>query len=118
MSSKRPKDITPSGGGGLFTEVTQRVKLIIRLMGDNRVSPFLKVIPVFSVLYWLIPDLLPGPIDDAGLIFLGGYLFVELCPPAVVEEHMQALGIGKEAKDDVIEGEFKDVSDPNPEGKE
>jgi len=67
-----------------------RVKLIIRLMGDSRVSPIIKLLPIFSMIYLFFPDV-PGPIDDAAIIWLGSYLFVELCPPAVVQEHMDAL---------------------------
>ncbi len=115
MSQNGPREIKPVSPG-LFGQITLQVKLIIRLMGDSRVSPFLKVIPVLSLLYWLVPDLLPGPIDDAGLMFLGGYLFVELCPRAVVNEHLKEL-TGKvddhdetPQRDDVIDGEFHDVS--------
>jgi hypothetical protein len=78
--SKNSKEIRPSAGG-FFPELTFRVKLILRLVTDSRVSMFLKILPIGSIVYWLMPDLLPGPIDDAALMFLGGYLFVELCPP-------------------------------------
>jgi hypothetical protein len=77
---------------GIFNDLTNRFKLIMRLIGDPRVSPFLKLIPIGSVLYFIIPDLAPGPIDDVAIIWLGTYLFVELCPPHVVQEHMDALG--------------------------
>ena len=77
-------------GGGVFQGLSQRIRLIVRLMGDPRVSPLLKVLPVGTLLYLIIPDLAPGPIDDAAIIWLGTYLFVELCPPDVVQEHMAA----------------------------
>jgi hypothetical protein len=32
-----------------------------------------------------------GPIDDAAMLGLGCYLFIELCPKDVVEEHIQQL---------------------------
>jgi len=108
--SKNSKEIR-SSGGGFFPELTLRIKLIIRLIADPRVSIFLKIIPIGTVIYWLVPDLLPGPIDDAALMFLGGYLFVELCPPQVVEEHLKALtgNKGVENPDDVIDAEFHEV---------
>lgn len=111
---------------GLVQELLTRGKLILRLMGDRRVNPFLKIIPVGTLLYLVIPDLLPGPIDDFTIIGLGCYLFVELCPPDVVQEHMQNLqsviagswteaagapGVGqKDAKpEEVIDAEFREV---------
>jgi len=77
----------------------------VRLMADPRVSPWLKIIPVGSLVYLIFPDLAPGPLDDAAVIWLGAYLFVELCPPDVVKEHMDALNR-------VIPGEARDVRDP------
>ena len=34
---------------------------------------------------------IPGPIDDIAVLSLGFYLFTEMCPPDVVEEHMKNL---------------------------
>jgi hypothetical protein len=108
--SKNSKEIRPSAGG-FFPELTMRIKLIVRLISDSRVSMFLKIIPIGSVVYWLMPDLLPGPIDDAALMFVGGYLFVELCPPKVVEEHLKALtGNKTEAMpEDVVDADFREI---------
>jgi hypothetical protein len=100
--------------GGVFGDLVMRIKLIIRLMGDARVNPLLKLIPVGALAYFIIPDLVIGPFDDVAVIWLGGYLFIELCPPEIVEEHMQALnqvipGSWEESKgtdSEVIEGEF------------
>jgi hypothetical protein len=121
MSDKPPK-ILRNLNKGLIQELVVRLKLIYRLMTDRRVSPFLKIIPVGALAYWLIPDPIIGPIDDATILWLGSYLFVELCPPAIVQEHLQALrgaipGEWKDTKpgsppeeEEVIDGEFKDVS--------
>ena len=86
---------------------------MMRLIGDARVNPLLKLLPIGSLLYLIIPDLAIGPIDDVAVIWLGSYLFIELCPPPVVAEHTKALeaaaGINKAAdkpSDEVIEGEF------------
>lgn len=122
MPSQNPRRLPPSGG--LFGGLALHIKLILRLMGDRRVNFFLKILPVFSLAYLVIPDLVIGPLDDAAVIWLGFTLFVELCPPQVVEEHKRALraaqGVAtqeppanKPAMDDnVIEGEFHDVSEP------
>jgi hypothetical protein len=90
MADKKERKIVLPGGN-VFSDLLLRVKLILRLMGDNRVSPLLKAMPIGAVLYLVLPDLAPGPIDDAAILWLGAYLFVELCPPDVVQEHMEAL---------------------------
>jgi hypothetical protein len=67
-------------------------------------------------------DLAPGPIDDALIIWLTTYLFVELCPPDVVDEHRHKIegmvnGSMRDAPDtpenkidegDIIDGEYHD----------
>lgn len=81
--------IVPSGG--FLHELALRIKLILRLMGDRRVNLFVKIIPVASVLYLVNPIDLPTPIDDAAVLGLGMYLFMELCPQDVVTEHLKQL---------------------------
>lgn len=114
MSEKKERKIIPSEGG-VFNNLALRIKLIFRLLGDNRISPFLKLLPIGSALYFIIPDLAIGPLDDVAVIWLGTYLFVELCPPEIVEEHMAALRNqalpgewfdGNPGTSEVIEGEF------------
>lgn len=68
-----------------------QVKLIWRLMRDERINPLLKALPLFSMLYLLFPDIVPGPFDDAVIIGLGLYTFVEMCPDDIVADHRQAL---------------------------
>jgi hypothetical protein len=102
MSDKPDRKIIPSQDNGMFESLAKRIKLILRLLGDARVSPLLKLIPIGSLVYLLIPDLAIGPIDDALVIWLSTYLFVELCPPEVVQEHMKNLN-------QVIPGELRDV---------
>jgi hypothetical protein len=79
--------------GGVFDELIIRVKLVLRLMADPRVNLFYKTIPVASLIYLIVPtDLIPCvPIDDALVIWLATYLFVELAPPDVVKEHLEEL---------------------------
>jgi hypothetical protein len=103
MADYRNRSIMPSKGGGVFHDLALRIKLIMRLMADPRVNPWLKVLPVGSLLYLIIPDLAPGPLDDAAIIWLGAYLFVELCPPEVVQEHLRALNsvVSTEARDPI-----------------
>ena len=90
MPGKKDRSIAQYQGG-FFQGLSSRIKLILRLMADRRVNPFLKLMPIGALAYLVIPDLAIGPIDDALIIWLGTYLFVELCPPEVVQEHMQKL---------------------------
>jgi uncharacterized membrane protein YkvA (DUF1232 family) len=106
MSDKLPNKRTPPEEG-IFNDLALRMKLILRLMADRRVNPLLKLLPIGSVLYMLIPDLLPGPVDDAVVVSMGFYLFPELCPPHIVQEHREALT-------SVIEGEWREVGEDNP----
>ncbi len=99
-------------------EVTLRLKLVYRLMRDHRVNPFLKLIPVASLVYLISPiDFIPlVPLDDAGVIGLGFYLFLELCPPEVVRQHMLQLKAGAPASGsysnpEVIDAEYFEVKD-------
>jgi hypothetical protein len=112
MAEKKDRSISRFKGG-VFQDITNRIKLILRLMGDARVNPLLKLIPIGSLIYLIFPDIAPGPIDDAAVIWLGAYLFVELCPPDVVQEHMAAIastipGSWRDPQEEVIEGEFRD----------
>jgi uncharacterized membrane protein YkvA (DUF1232 family) len=109
MSEKPNRKITLSQNGGFFQDLTLRFKLILRLLGDNRVSPMLKLLPIGSLVYLVMPDLLPGPIDDAAVIGLGLYLFVELCPPEVVQEHLEALKATRKVMDSYQETSQTDM---------
>jgi hypothetical protein len=122
MENKSPKGITPYSGG-FFPEIGMRIKLIMKLMGDRRVNIFLKIIPVASVVYLVFPDIAPGPIDDALVIWLASYLFVELCPDDVVDEYMKKLRhfvitpdavpppVREKPKVEVVDAEFTDVEE-------
>ena len=105
--------------GGMLRDFVLRIKLIGRLMADNRVSFFLKLLPVASLAYLISPvDLAPGVVfpvigvlDDAAILWIGTNLFVELCSPAVVKEHMDELQSNLNDVDDVIDAETTDVND-------
>lgn len=104
MTEEKNQEIVRGNQGGFFNDLASRAKLIIRLMTDSRINPLLKLLPIGALLYFVIPDIVPGPIDDALVIWVGTFLFVELCPPLIVQEHMDALN-------SVIEGQFREVGD-------
>ncbi len=115
-NEKRPRDITAPGG--LFSGISNQVKLIVRLMTDRRVNPLIKLLPLGTLAYLISPDLIPGPFDDAMIIWIGTAAFIELCPPDVVKEHLDEIkrtlpGAWHEPKvkdsEEVIDTEFRDV---------
>ncbi len=107
MTDDPSNPIVPSNGG-LFDQIGMRVRLILRLLKDRRVHPLPKLLPIGSLVYLLVPDLAPGPLDDAAILWLGAYLFVELCPPDVVAEHQREL-------ESVVEGEWRERPPDEPD---
>lgn len=114
MTNQTRNKITPSNPG-FFQDILLKIKLIYRLMGDKRVNPFLKLLPIGAVIYFIVPDLAIGPFDDAAVLALASYLFIELCPDAVVQEHMRNLRLTSQpqtvqVKEDdlVIDAEFEE----------
>jgi uncharacterized membrane protein YkvA (DUF1232 family) len=123
MDQKPNRSIIPSRGG-ILGDIALRVRLILRLMGDRRVSFWSKLIPIGALIYLVSPiDAIMGipvvdALDDAAVLWLGYYLFVELAPPEVVKEHLQNLtsneALVDDAKrqqhgsDDVIDAEVTD----------
>lgn len=120
MTDKKPSNlVVTQQQGGVVRNVLNQLKLIFRLMGDGRVSIFAKLIPVGALIYLISPvDAISipfiGAVDDAALLWLGSYVFTELCPPAVVAEHMKELAANMDAdgtQGEVIDAETTDVND-------
>jgi uncharacterized membrane protein YkvA (DUF1232 family) len=117
MEEKKPTNLVVTQQGGVVRNVLNQLKLIFRLMGDSRVNIFAKLIPVGALAYLFSPDpvMLPivGVVDDAALLWLGSYVFTELCPPEVVAEHMKELAgnMTVPAHDEIVDAETTDVSD-------
>lgn len=105
MSEKANKSLTsPEPSPGFFSSLSKQFKLVFRLLADSRVNFLLKILPLAAFIYLIVPDILIGPIDDAIVLSLGLYTFVELCPEEVVEEHRAALGMGTAASPDPQDG--------------
>jgi len=125
MANKR--DMIDNQNKGLFQNLATQFKLILRLIGDRRVSFLLKLLPIAAAIYVVSPvDLLSGMVlpvigalDDAAAIWLGTSLFISLCPDDVVQEHLNALnkvvpGTWRDAPEppestDIVEGESHDA---------
>ena len=119
MDNKEPSNLTVVQKGGVIHETMNHLKLIFRLMGDSRVNIFAKVIPLGALLYLVSPiDAISipviGALDDAAILWLSSYVFTELCPPEVVQEHQKALSSNLNevsGQDDVVDVEATDISD-------
>ena len=123
MTEKKTSDITVTQQGGVVRNLMNQLKLIFRLMGDKRVIFLAKVVPLGVFAYLLMPaDIAPnvvlpviGMVDDAAILWLGTYIFTELCPPEVVDEHMKALAGNMKPNDvnndDVVDGETSEVKE-------
>jgi uncharacterized membrane protein YkvA (DUF1232 family) len=101
-------------GGNFFASAWLRFRLMLRLLQDNRINTWLKIIPLFSLVYLVLPLDIPGPIDDALVFWFGMELFIELCPQDVVKELMLGLtkkedGISHEKKETIIDADFTEI---------
>ena len=107
---------------GFWRGLIQQGQLVVRLIGDRRVSFWLKTIPILAVGYLLWPaDLIPGAIvpvlgamDDLAALLLGFKVFIELCPQDVVAEHRAKLAGEVYEADNTIDGEVNPVEDDSP----
>ena len=119
MADKKSGNLVVPPKGGMLKDFVKRLKLITRLMGDRRVSMFVKILPLASLAYLFWPaDAIPvipviGALDDAAILWIGSTLFVELCPPNVVKEHQAELdsNLDEEGGSDIVDAEATDVND-------
>jgi hypothetical protein len=79
----------------------QFVRVFYRLMGDARVSLLAKSVPVLAVLLMLTPpalelDFIPlvGELDWLLVGYLTLKIFIWLCPPDIVREHVSQIARG------------------------
>jgi uncharacterized membrane protein YkvA (DUF1232 family) len=86
----------------LLAHLPSFYKLFSGLIKDPRVSAGPKFVVAGILTYVILPtDLLPdfligiGQLDDLVVILAGLKLFLRLCPPEVVQEHLQAISAGR-----------------------
>ena len=101
-------------GGSFLKNAMLRFKLMIRLLKDQRINTWLKIIPIFSLAYLILPFDIPGPIDDAVVLWFGTELFIELCPQDIVMEYTRELQntltqTSAEAQQDMVDADFKEI---------
>jgi uncharacterized membrane protein YkvA (DUF1232 family) len=118
MSNPNP---TPEQKVNLVVSVINRLRLVARLFMDPRVPIYLKLVPIASLAYALmpidlIPDVIPvlGQLDDLGVVILAVEAFVMMAPQDVVHEHMAAMenesrNNRSKADETIIDGEWRTV---------
>ncbi len=104
MSKDRQPMRTPPNDDGAIVawlrDIVQQFRLAWRLFWDRRVPLWTKIVPPAALAYVISPidilsDLPPvglNQLDDIAVVLLGLRLFIELAPPEVVREHLEALG--------------------------
>ncbi len=84
---------------GFWDGVWEQIRLIYYLIRDPEVPIFLKLVPLFGLIYLLSPiDLIPdfpvpvlGQLDDITILLVGAKVFIDLTPPHVVEKYMHLI---------------------------
>lgn len=84
----------------LIRHLPNLVKLHWRLFLDHRVPLLPKILLLAAVAYVVVPfdfDMIPvlGQIDDLVVVALACRWFIRLCPPEVVQEHVDCLDKGR-----------------------
>jgi uncharacterized membrane protein YkvA (DUF1232 family) len=105
MTVKTTSIIRQLGWRGFFRlliHLPDFLKLFSRLVKDPRVSLNPKLMLVGILTYVILPtDVLPdfligvGELDDIAVILGGLRLFLRLCPPEVVQEHLRAISAAR-----------------------
>lgn len=98
MTTALPRYVFTGRGVQVLRHLPSFVRLYWRLFRDRRVSLLPKALLVLVVVYLLspldvVPDLVPliGAMDDLAVGFAGLWIFLRLCPPAVVREHVARI---------------------------
>ncbi len=93
-----PRYLFTGRGGEIARHLPSFAKLYWRLFRDRRVARSPKALLVLIALYLLspldiVPEMVPvvGALDDVVVGLAGLWLFVRLCPPPVVREHVSAI---------------------------
>lgn len=106
-----------------FHRLITQVQLTWRLLRDNRIPFWKKLIPFFGFLYVIMPiDIIPdflvvvGQLDDLGIIIFSMQIFERAIDPMIVEEHRAALE-GRAPENLVITTEDYTISSPGEKPK-
>jgi uncharacterized membrane protein YkvA (DUF1232 family) len=123
--------LSPQAKAGVLLEMVRNVRLVWRLLKDKRVAIWAKAIIPATIVYLISPiDLVPdallglGQLDDLAVILLGVKFFIDLCPPAIVKEHLadiisvnmprQSGPQDTSGRVDYLEGQYRVLDSPQP----
>lgn len=94
--------LSPARVGGMVTHLPKFIRVFYRLMKDERVSILAKAVPFVILLLMFSPpaielDFIPiiGEVDWLLAAYIALKLFVWLCPPDVVREHVGQIARGQ-----------------------
>jgi uncharacterized membrane protein YkvA (DUF1232 family) len=110
MADKKNRNLMVAPKSGMIHNMVIQAKLILRLIGDRRVSIWAKLIPIGALIYLVSPvDLIPGGV----LPIIGALDDAAVVPPAVVQEHMKALNsnMDEPASDEVVDADATEIKD-------
>jgi uncharacterized membrane protein YkvA (DUF1232 family) len=100
-----PRYLFTGRGAQLLRHVPSFARLYWRLFRDRRVSLLPKALLVLIALYLfspidVVPDFVPviGAVDDLAVGLGGLWLFVQLCPPPVVRQHVLRIAAASNAR--------------------
>lgn len=98
MTNGLPRYLLTGRGVDVVRHLPSFVRLFWRLFRDRRVTRLPKALLVLVAVYLfspfdVVPDFIPivGATDDLVVALGGLWLFVRLCPPAVVREHVARI---------------------------
>ncbi len=101
-SMLRMQFLSPMQLSRLVIFLPQFVRLFYRLITDERVPMLAKMVPWMGLLLMLTPpalelDMIPiiGELDWILIGYLSLKVFIWLCPPDVVREHVSQIGRGE-----------------------
>jgi uncharacterized membrane protein YkvA (DUF1232 family) len=90
MKNRKKENL--KSGENLFYNIAEHLKLVWALWLDPRVNVFLKLLPLGSIVYFISPlDMVIPVVDDVGVLWFFTYLFIELCPQDIVDEHRKQI---------------------------
>jgi uncharacterized membrane protein YkvA (DUF1232 family) len=99
VTTALPRYLFTGRGVQVLRHIPSFARLYWRLFRDPRVTFLPKALLVLIAIYLfspldVLPDLVPviGAMDDVAVGLAGLWLFIRLCPPPVVREHVTRIG--------------------------
>jgi hypothetical protein len=88
------KNMGKGSSSSAVLDIFDRPRMMWAMFIDGRVSAFYKLIPIGAFLWILLPDFVPGGLDDLVVAYFGPQFFLELCRkryPQIYSDHYRRL---------------------------